>query len=128
MSFLHKHMKKNNNDFLNPDDDLFGSFRSSRGLEGDEDCPVMMPMLSMMAMAMAPKPLGMAWDDEPIEKFLKYKGYRIVELKNSEGEDICMAVKKDADSIPDGEKTNVLDVFSHEMQMSIIDFLIKNKL
>lgn len=119
--------KNNNNDFLNPNDDLFGSFRS-KGFDNDEDCPVMMPMLSMMAMAMAPKPLGMAWDDEPIEEFLKYKGYRIVELKNSDGEDICVAVKKDADSIPDEETTNVISVFSHEMQKSIINFLIKNKL
>jgi len=116
-------MKKDNNDFTNPNDDLFGPFSSGKR-ELDDD----FPLISMIAMAMAPKPFGMAWNDEPIEAFLKYKGYRIIDRKNSSGDDICIAVKKDADSIPDIDSTNVLDIFSHEMQMSIVNFLIKNNL
>ena len=114
-------MKENNNFF--DFDDLFkqegGGGRRNEN-EDHESCPVM-PMI--MSALMMPRPFGMMWDDEVIEKFLDSRGYKILDVTDETGENIHVAVKKDDPIIPD--EPNIIAVFEKEVQGLFLNFLIK---
>jgi len=88
----------------------------------EEDCPYSHMFLSLLTM---PKPLGYMWTLETIEEFLKKRGYKIIEHKNSEGEEIKIAIKPTDSRIPDLDSSNLRDVFYEDVQKIIFNWLLK---
>ena len=89
----------------------------------EEDCPYSHMFLSLLTM---PKPFGYyVWDLETIEEFLKKRGYKIIEHKNSEGEEIKIAIKPTDSRIPDLDYSNLRDVFYEDVQKIILNWLLK---
>ena len=88
----------------------------------DEDCPYSHIFLSLLTM---PKPLGFVWNLEDIEEFLKKRGYKIIERKNSDGEDIKIAVKPSDSCIPGDETSNLREVFYQDVKKIILSWLLK---
>ena len=81
----------------------------------------------MYHMLALPKPFGILWDFDKMEDFLKFKGYKIIERTDEESGRTCkMAIKPGDKYIPDFSKgTNILDIFTDEVQDSIINWLKK---
>ena len=81
----------------------------------------------MYHMFALPKPFGILWDFDKMEDFLKFKGYKIIERTDEETGRTCkMAIKPGDKYIPDFSKgTNILDIFTDEVQNSIISWLKK---
>lgn len=87
----------------------------------EENCPIL-PMLA--ASMMLPKPFGMTWDDEVINKFLTQKGFIFITVTDDDNNEFEVVVKKEDSVIP--KEPNVITVFERELQKTFIDFLLKN--
>lgn len=74
-------------------------------------------------MMFVPKPFGILWKFEKMEEFLKFKGYRIVERTNENGDTFTVAVKPNSSYIPNESKSNIVDVFEEEVQSTLLNWL-----
>lgn len=96
-------------------------FKQSGGKNHEDSCPIL-PMLA--ATMMMPKPFGMTWDDEVINKFLVQRGYIFITVTDDSDNEFEVVVKKEDPIIP--KEPNVIVVFERELQKLFIDFLLKN--
>lgn len=89
--------------------------------EEEENCPYAEALTSM---AFLPKPFGVVWPKEKIEKFLRGRGYKIIErFDEEEEEEYTVAIKPGQKKIPD--ESNLLSVFEDELQEILIAWLLR---
>lgn len=104
-------MKEDNENINDPEDDfseILASFIGSEPLE-----------LS--------KPFGILWLDENMEKFLKFRGYKILTKHDQEtDQDYHVAVKPGDSYIPDEGYSNIREMFDIEVQEVLLSWLMKN--
>lgn len=90
--------------------------------EGDEECFMAKKMAE--SLAFLDKPFGISWDLELVKNFLEKKGYKVVIRLNNMGERYYSVFNpKDSDCIPDEQ--NIMDIFSYEVQVSLLNWLLK---
>lgn len=88
----------------------------------EENCPLaeMTLMLTLMS-----RPFGMDWPEDKMIKFLKARGYTIVNRFNENTMlEYCIAVPKDSDFIDEPGKSNIKQTFISEMQDIILEKLL----
>ena len=90
--------------------------------EDEEDCPYSQIFLSLLTM---PKPLGLVWELDAIEDFLKKRGYKVIKRTNSSGDEIKIAIKPEDSLIPENETGNLREVFYDEVQRILLNWLLK---
>jgi len=116
---------KFNNDIEDPEDDFSGSLMIEDfdldDLDGTGGCEVFDAVMSAIFIS---RPLGILWDDDLIEKFLKNKGYDIIERVDEAGETYRVPVKSDSKIIPD-QKNSLRKVFDREVQKTLLKWLSK---
>ena len=119
-------MKKDENEVTDPNEDyIFGS-GDNEELDGfDEDGPCDVYNAVMGAIFIS-RPFGILWDDDLIEEFLVYKGYKIIPRTDEDGDIYYVPVKKESKLIPDS-KSSMRQVFDREVQKSILKWLKKIK-
>lgn len=89
----------------------------------DEGCPLAEMAISL---GMLDKPFGMMWPEDKMERFLKNRGYMIIErFSDMTGGTYDVAVKADSTYIPEDERSNVREVFISEVQDIILGWLEK---
>jgi len=115
LNFKNMSKKKKQEEF----DDEFEDFEDFR----EEACPMIETIMN--SLNELPKPFGMVWHDDLIEKLLTSRGYVIVERNLDNGATIRVAVKKGEDFIPEDMDSSVLSVFEREIQEILIDWLLK---
>lgn len=93
----------------------------SSDLPNDEDLPLAIPILGAL---MTPKPFGIMWTKEQVIRFLKSRGYMIIERSDHDKKTYPVAVKKGSQVIPDGE-SNIGDVFVEEVQEILMNWLLR---
>ena len=116
-------MIKNSNDVENPKDDFIrGSSLGEFDYEDSEEgCDVYEAVMSAIFLS---RPLGILWDEDLIEEFLKTKGYKIIERTDENGEVYTVPVKNGSKIIPD-QKNSLRRVFDREIQKTLINWLSK---
>ena len=73
------------------------------------------------------KPFGILWLDENMEKFLKFRGYKILNKHDKETDcDYKVAVKPGDSYIPDEGYSNIREMFDIEVQDVLLSWLMKN--
>lgn len=104
-------------------EDLSAFFTSTNHLSNSQFISVIMTMMSM------PRPFGMIWHDEVMERFLESRGYILINKHSNEhGRDFKYAVKKGEDFIPEmdsNQSSNVISVFEKEVQTILMDWLLE---
>ena len=127
------YMKKNSNDIEGPQNDIFGGamseeefLNSENGGEDDwEDeggpCEVYDAVMSAIFLS---RPLGILWDDDIIEEYLKFRKYKIVERTDDDGEVYTVPVKAGSKIIPD-RRDSLRRVFDREVQEALLTWLKK---
>ena len=121
-------MKKDENEVTGPNKDyIFGSDGEDEfdGFEEEDDGPCDVYNAVMGAIFIS-RPFGILWDEDLIEEFLVYKGYKIIPRTDEEGEIYYVPVKKESKLIPDS-KSSMRQVFDREVQKSILKWLKKIK-
>ena len=89
---------------------------------GDEECYMAKKMAE--SLAFLDKPFGISWDLELVKKFLEQKGYKVVIRLNNDGERYYSVFNpEDSDCIPDEQ--NIMDVFSYEVQVALLNWFLK---
>ena len=129
-----KTMNKNSNDIEGPQNDIFGGAMSEEeflnkengGEENDWDgeeeggCDVYDAVMSAIFLS---RPLGILWDDDIIEEYLKFRKYKIVERTDDDGEVYTVPVKIGSKIIPD-RRDSLRRIFDQEVQETLINWLI----
>ena len=93
--------------------------------EGDdtnEDCPY---LNIITALLLQNRPLGIFWNADKMIEFLKARGYRVLDRKDSDGNEYSIAVKPSDSSIPDEGRSNIKDIFDNEIQDVLIKWVLK---
>lgn len=79
---------------------------------------------NFVSVAMISKPFGFIWDEGRIIKFLKARGYKII---NNDSEfSVPLAVKPETSELPDFKDGNIRVVFDEEVKDIILNWLLKN--
>ena len=76
-------------------------------------------------MVLQDKPLGIMWTKDKIVEFLKARGYKILDRKDSNGNDYVVAVKPDSSSIPDDGCSNIKEMFDAEIQDIFMKWILR---
>lgn len=89
---------------------------------GDEnECPLPNMVMGFMSL---PRPLGILWPPEKIKKFLKARGYLLLERVDPEtDEEITVACKMGDEVIP--ETGNLVETFTSEVEDILLGWLLK---
>ena len=72
------------------------------------------------------KPFGISWDLELVKDFLEKKGYKVIIRLDRVGDpyySVFNPDREDNDCIPDEQ--NIMDIFSFEVQKSLLNWLLK---
>lgn len=97
---------------------------SSNNIFGKEDENFLNPNM-MMGLLTLPRPLGILWSPEKIKKFLKARGYILVDRISPETEEpITVACREDDSVIPMEE--NLVKTFTDEVEDILLNWLLKN--
>jgi hypothetical protein len=88
----------------------------------NEDCPY---LNIITALLLQDRPLGILWNVDKMIEFLKARGYRILDRKDSDGNDYTVAVKPSDNSIPDNGVSNIKEVFDNEIQDILMKWVLK---
>ena len=126
-------MNNNGNDINGPQNNIFGDAMSEEEflnnnkeheeeLEiGDSDnyCDVYDAVMGAIFMS---RPLGILWEEDLIEDFLKSRSYKIVERTDDDGEVYTVPVKVGSKIIPD-RKDSLRRVFDREVQETLLAWL-----
>lgn len=89
----------------------------------DEDnCPY---MNLIAALVLQDKPFGIMWTADKMMEFLKARGYKLIDRKDSSGDNYTVAVKPSDSSIPDDGHSNIKEVFDSEMQDIIMKYVLR---
>lgn len=98
---------------LENNDNIFG--------DEDEECPLPKMVMGFLSL---PRPLGILWPIEKIKKFLKARGYLLLERIDPETEElITVACKSNDEIIP--ETGNLVEIFTSEVEDILMDWLLK---
>lgn len=90
--------------------------------EGDEECYMAKRMAE--SIAYLDKPFGISWDLELVKDFLEKKGYKVIIRSDRRGNRYYSVFNpKESDCIPDEQ--NIMDIFSYEVQTSLLNWLLK---
>lgn len=90
--------------------------------DGDEECYMAKKMAE--SLAFLDKPFGISWDLELVKDFLEKRGYKVIIRLDKAGEKYYSVFAPDeSDCIPDEQ--NIMDVFSYEVQSSLLNWLLK---
>ena len=111
-------MQKENNysedDFI--DDEFFN--------EDDDSCPFVNNLMGFIDFKASTSFLGLPWKREnTMIKFLKTRGYKIIERVDKNKEKYRIAVKPDEKELP--EYSNIRSTFLEEAEDLVIDMMIK---
>jgi hypothetical protein len=126
-------MNKNSNDIEGPQNDIFGGAMSEEeflnnengGEENDWDgeeeggCDVYDAVMSAIFLS---RPLGLIFDDDLIEDYLKFRDYKIVERTDDDGEVYTVPVKVGSKIIPD-RRDSLRRVFDREVQETLLAWM-----
>jgi hypothetical protein len=124
-------MNKNSNDIESPQNDIFGGamseeefLNSENGGEDDwEDeggpCEVYDAVMSAIFLS---RPLGILFDEDLIEDYLRSRGYKIVERTDDDGEVYTVPVKAGSKIIPD-RRDSLRRVFDREVQETLLAWM-----
>ena len=88
----------------------------------DDNCPY---LDLIAAMVLQDKPLGIMWTKDKILEFLKARGYKILDRKDSDGSEYTIAVKPDSSSIPSEGHSNIKEVFDAEIQDIFMKWILR---
>ncbi len=93
--------------------------------EDEEDsCPFVNDLISFIEFKASTSFLGLPWRREDvIKKFLKARGYKILERVDDDCKKYCVAVKPDTSAIPDYD--NLRSTFLEEAEDLVVDMMIK---
>ena len=127
-----KTMNKNSNDIEGPQNDIFGGAMSEEeflnkengGEENDWDgeeggCDVYDAVMSAIFLS---RPLGILWDDDIIEEYLKFRNYKIVERTDDDGEVYTVPVKIGSKIIPE-RRDALRRTFDREVQEALLAWM-----
>ena len=92
--------------------------------EGDEECALAKRMAE--SLIYLDKPFGISWDLELVKDFLEKKGYKVIIRLDRVGDpyySVFNPDREDNDCIPDEQ--NIMDIFSFEVQKSLLNWLLK---
>ena len=92
----------------------------------DEDTELCPSVQMFAGMILSDKPLGFFWPREEMVEFLRKLDYRIIE-QPSDIIPIQIAVKKDEDTLPSLDKSNIEEVFGKEVRGILLEWLLKAK-
>ena len=126
-------MNKNSNDIEGPQNDIFGGAMSEEeflnkengGEENDWDgeeeggCDVYDAVMSAIFLS---RPLGILFDDDLIEDYLKFRNYKIVERTDDDGEVYTVPVKVGSKIIPD-RRDSLRRTFDREVQETLLAWM-----
>ena len=126
-------MNKNSNDIEGPQNDIFGGAMSEEeflnkengGEENDWDgeeeggCDVYDAVMSAIFLS---RPLGILFDDDLIEDYLKFRNYKIVERTDDDGEVYTVPVKVGSKIIPD-RRDSLRRTFDREVQEALLAWM-----
>lgn len=91
--------------------------------DDEKDCPFAHTLISL---TLLPRLFGMPWKSDKMEKFLKGRGYRIINRHDDdEDEDFKVAIKPGESMVP--ETSNLLEVFTDEVQEVLLDWMLSLK-
>ena len=88
----------------------------------EDNCPYMNLIATLV---LQDKPFGIMWTADKMIEFLKARGYKLIERKDSSGNNYTVAVKPSDSSIPDDEHSNIKEVFDSEMQDIIMKYVLR---
>lgn len=89
---------------------------------GDEECVMARKMAE--SLANLDKPFGISWDFELVRDFLEKRDYKVIVRIDEEGEYYSVFPKNgNNECIPDEQ--NIMDIFSYEVQKSILKWLLQ---
>lgn len=90
---------------------------------GDEECIMARKMAE--SIAFLDKPFGISWDLELVKEFLEERGYKVIIRLDDKGEQYYSVFPKEEnnDVIPDFQ--NIMDIFSYEVQKSLLTWLLQ---
>lgn len=89
--------------------------------EGDEECYMARRMAE--SIAYLDKPFGISWDLELVRNYLEKRGYKVIIRSDKEKDYYSVFNPEESDCIPDEQ--NIMDVFSYEVQTSLLNWLLK---
>ena len=128
-------MNKNSNDIDGPQNDIFGGImpeeeflnsENNEGLndnweegEGNAPCEVYDALIGAIFLS---RPLGLIWDDDIIEEYLKFRKYKIIERTDDDGEVYTVPVKAGSKIIPD-RRDSLRRVFDREVQETLLAWM-----
>ena len=127
-------MNKNSNDIEGPQNDIFGGAMSEEeflnkengGEENDwgddEDAGYCDVYDAVMNAIFLSRPLGILWDDDIIEEYLKFRNYKIVERTDDDGEVYTVPVKVGSKIIPD-RRDSLRRTFDREVQEALLAWM-----
>jgi hypothetical protein len=90
---------------------------------GDEECIMARKMAE--SLAFLDKPFGISWDLELVKDFLEKRGYLIITRQNSEGEYYYSVSPKDECKDCLSDEQNIMDIFSYEIQVSLLKWFLQ---
>ena len=101
-----------------------GNWMDSGSDDNEDDCPW---AKAILAATLIPKPFGIPWDPDKVKKFLRDRGYAVIDRFDTETEEeYTIVVKPDQDYIPDSpSESNLMDTFIDEIQDIILGWLKK---
>ena len=92
-------------------------------MENDEDdCPW---AKAILAATLIPKPFGIPWSPDKVKKFLRDRGYAVIERIDPEtDEEFTIVAKPDQEYIPESpSESNLMDTFIEEIQDILLGWL-----
>ena len=127
-------MNKNSNDIEGPQNDIFGGAMSEEEFlnnenggeendwENDDEgspCEVYDAVMSAIFLS---RPLGILWDDDLVEDYLRFRKYKIVERTDDDGEVYTVPVKVGSKIIPD-RRDSLRRTFDREVQETLLAWM-----
>ena len=126
-------MNKNSNDIEGPQNDIFGGAMSEEEFlnnenggeendwNGEEEggCDVYDAVMSAIFLS---RPLGILWDDDLVEDYLRFRKYKIVERTDDDGEVYTVPVKVGSKIIPD-RRDSLRRTFDREVQETLLAWM-----
>lgn len=116
-------------DDSNSDEEVFGDFvpdwgdgQENNEPQDDDNCPYLDLITTLL---LQDKPLGIIWTLDKMLLFLKARGYKLLERKDSSGNEYMVAVNPSDSSIPDTGRSNIKEVFDSEMQEILLKWVLK---
>ena len=116
-------------DDSNSDEEVFGDFvpdwgddQENNEPQDDDNCPYLDLITTLL---LQDKPLGIMWTLDKMLLFLKARGYKLLERKDSSGNEYVIAVNPSDSSIPDTGRSNIKEVFDSEMQEILLKWVLK---